>query len=162
MKNALLAMLALGMSLSVMPALAQAPPRPVPASAPAAPAPSADVDVQIMVVHANNAHTRVDSRLEGLLGHLRHLDYTGFDVLQTQTEKLQDSGNARYDVAGSREIRVNLIGHDAENARLRIRMFTGESKVLDTTVSVRRNRSFIVMGPRHNDGVLILPITVRY
>ena len=160
MKNRLLTLLAVMVALgTALPAVAQVPPRPVPAR-PASVARA--VDVQLMVVHANNEHDRVDARLGDLRAHLRHMSYTGYDVLQTQNESLTDGQEARYAVAGSREIKVELVDHDGENARLRIRMFTGDRKVLDTTVSVRRNRSFIVMGPSHNDGVLILPITVSY
>ena len=159
MKNRLLAMLALMAALGTT-AVAQVPPRrPVPAR-PARVAQS--VQVQLMVVHANNRHERVDRRLQALLPHLRHLDYTGYDVLQTQSETLSDGDEAQYTVAGEREVKVQLIDHDGDNARTRIQVFNGGRKVLETTVSVRRNRSFIVMGPSYEGGVLILPITVRY
>lgn len=159
MMTRLIAMLALTMALGA-PAVAQVPPRrPVPAR-PARVAQS--VQVQLMVVHANNRHTRVDERLEALRAHLRHLDYTGYDVLQTQSETLSDGQEAQYSIAGNREVKVQLVDHDDENGRLRILVFNSGRKVLETTVSVRRNRSFIVMGPNYDGGVLILPITVRY
>jgi hypothetical protein len=120
------------------------------------------VDVQLMVVHATNAHSRVDARLEGLLGHLRHLSYTGYDVIDTRSESLTSQQEATFPVVGNRRVKVQLVDHDAQNARLRIRMFNDEGKVLDSTVSVRRDRSFIVMGPQHDGGVLMLPITARY
>ena len=36
------------------------------------------------------------------------------------------------------------------------------SKLLDTTVTVNRNGTFIVAGPRYRDGILVLPLTARY
>ena len=35
-------------------------------------------------------------------------------------------------------------------------------KLLDTTLSVNRNGTFIVAGPKHKDGVLVLPLTAKY
>ncbi len=160
MKTALYALVALMASMSFGAlATAQVPPRPVPVSDGAV---SRDVDVQVMIVHAHNSNTRVDSRLEGLLQHLRHMRYTGYTVLDTKSESLTDGNEANYDVQGDRQLKVELVDHDGRNARLRIRMLTNGRKVLDTTVSVRRNRSFIVMGPQHDQGVLVFAITANY
>jgi hypothetical protein len=41
-------------------------------------------------------------------------------------------------------------------------MYTAKNKILDTTVSIHRNKSFMVAGPKHEDGVLVLPLTARY
>lgn len=160
MKTALYATMALMASLSIGAlAVAQVPPHSVPVSDGAV---SRDVDVQVMIVHAHNSDTRVDSRLEGLLQHLRHMRYTGYTVLDTKSESLTDGHEASYDVQGDRQLKVELVDHDGSNARLRIRMLTNGRKVLDTTVSVRRDRSFIVMGPQHDEGVLVFAITANY
>lgn len=135
-------------------AVAQTPPV-------AAPVP-ATVDVEVMVVHANNTTRTVDARLERLLPHLRHLTYTGYQVLDTRQEALAPSAEATFPVVGDRRLKVELVDHDATNARMRIQMFNPSGRILDSTVTIRRNRTFIVMGPTHEQGVLVLPITARY
>jgi len=161
-RKALFALLSLAVGLGMaVPAAAQVPPRPVPVRT--APAPSsASIDVELMVVHATRNNDSVDRRLEGLLAHLRHLGYSGYSVIRQNSASMSDGDTADFTVVGDREVKAELISHTDTDARLRIRMFKSGNKVLDTTVNMPRNRSFIVMGPEYDGGVLILPITVRY
>ena len=131
---------------------------PRPASAPV----SGRVSVEVMVVQATNKHQRVDAELRTVMQSLRHLRFTGFSVLSTNKVSVGDRGDASINVAGGRRLKVNLIEVDEKQAKLRFQLFKGDKKVMDTTVSIRRNRTFIVAGPKHEDGVLILPLTVRY
>jgi len=147
------------------PALAQVRPppghRPPPAAAHRAPA-AQKVDVQVMVVLATNAHNRVDPRLKSLLPHLQHLNYTGYEVLDVRNNELAPGQETSFGIAGGRRMEVQLLGRDDTQARMRVRMYSGSRRLLDTTVSIHRNRSFIVAGPEHAGGVLILPMTARY
>lgn len=120
------------------------------------------VSVDMMVVHATNAHTNVDPRLEGLRRQLSHLAYTGYSVLDTRTESLGDGQETTMAIAGGRRLRISLLDHDATSARMRVRMFKDSDLTLDTTVTVSRNRSFIVAGPKYDGGVLLVPLTANY
>ncbi len=134
--------------------------------APTRPAPSASaaqqVDIEMMVVHATNDHDRVDPRLRSLLPHLRHLNYTGFDVLEVRRDELETREETTFAIVGERRMNVRLLEVDDRQAKVRVRMYNQKGRVLDTTVSIHRNRSFIVAGPQHEGGVLILPVTARY
>ncbi len=156
----LAAVAALGLGLvGVAPqALAQSRP---PAPAPSAPV-AQKVAVEVMVVHATNAHTRVDARLKAMLSHLKHLNYTGYEVLDVRANDLTPGQESSFAIAGGKRMVVGLIEHDERQARLRVRMYSGSRGLLDTTVSVHRNRSFIVAGPEYEGGVLILPMTASY
>ncbi|TNE87478.1 MAG: hypothetical protein EP330_18615 [Deltaproteobacteria bacterium] len=158
MINRIVKPLILGAALSfgmAAPALAQQPPRPG-----AEVAQTVTVDVQ--VVHATNAHSRVDSSLRSVEKHLRFLNYTGFSRLDSQATRLSPGEKAVVPVVGGREMHVTLVSVDSSAAKLRVQLFTGSSKKLDTTVSIHRNRSFIVGGPKHDDGVLVFPLTASY
>ncbi|MBW1878027.1 MAG: hypothetical protein JRI25_03325 [Deltaproteobacteria bacterium] len=149
----LMLVLALGASA---PAFAQRGPTPAPARA------SQRVSIEMMVVYATNSHKRVDPRLRSLLPHLRHLNYSGYEVLDVRTDSLGPHQETTFSIVGGRRMQVELLGIDDRQARIRVRMFKESRRLLDTTVSIHRNRSFIVAGPHHRDGVLILPMTARY
>lgn len=150
-----------GTLLSATPALAQ-PASPRPAARPPQPA-AGKVQVEVMVVHATNSHQRVDPRLGGVMKSLKFLKFQGFELLNTHTDGLSVGQEATFTVVGGRRVRVQLISRDERQATLRIRMFnSADNQRIDTTVSVHRNRSFMVAGPRHRDGVLILPVSAKY
>jgi len=149
-------------------AFAQTPPGrpPVPprGGVPAPTAPVAQrVEVELQVVHATNDSTVVDPNLDpAIVKHLRFLNYTGYRLLDTRTASLALKQETIFPIEGGRKVRIQLLDRTDEEAKLRVRMMNGTSMLLDTTVSIHRNRSFIVAGPRHEGGVLVLPVTARY
>lgn len=120
------------------------------------------VSVDVMVVHATNAHSKVDPRVATLRRQLSHLAYTGYSVLETRTESLAPGAETTLTIAGGRRLKIKMIEHDERAARMRVRMFRDSDLTLDTTVTVSRNRSFIVAGPKYEGGVLLIPLTANY
>jgi hypothetical protein len=120
------------------------------------------VHIDVRVVHATNAHTRIDQRLEKIARHLRNLRYTGFDFLKSEDADLIKNGKRSFSIAGERKMTVNLLSKDTKRARLRVQIHGKRGKLLDTTVSIRRNGFFVVAGPKYKDGILVLPISVKY
>lgn len=145
-----------------------APATPAPPATPASPAaPSSEVsagkvNVVVSVVFATNAHNRVDPRLNDLTRHLSHLRYTGYELLNTQSLSLSQDKAQSFTLEGGRKLTVTLLGRDDNKARLRVEIAGGSGKLLDTTLSVNRNGTFIVAGPKHKDGILVLPLSARY
>lgn len=162
-------LLSLGLGIAASsPALAQQrpPARDVPA-APSdrtqAPAPVGRVDLQVMVVYATESHSKVDPSLGQLAGYLRNLRYTGYELLSTQKASLSPDGKTSFNVDGGRKVEVTLLSRDERRARMRVEVSDKKGeKLLDTTLSVNRNGTFIVAGPRHKDGILVLPLTATY
>lgn len=119
------------------------------------------VSTEVMVIHANNSG-RVDPELRAVMQNLRFMKFSGFSLLNKVPTQLGVSQESSISITGGRKLKVTLIQRDDKQAKVRVRLFNGEAKVLDTTVSIHRNRSFMLMGPKHNDGVLILALSVRY
>lgn len=142
----------------------QAPaPRPAPAPAtPSAVSRATKVNLQVMVVYATSSHSRVDSRLSGLTRYLSHLRYSGYELLDTQNAQLGENGSQSFTIEGGRKMTVTLLSRDDARARMRVEITASGGKLLDTTLSVNRNGTFIVAGPKHKDGILVLPLTARY
>lgn len=123
----------------------------------------AKVDLELRVVYATSSHSKVDSRLASLTRHLSHLRFTGYELLDTQKSQISLGGKGSFAIEGGRKVSVTLLGRDEERARVRVQVLgAGDKPILDTTMSVNRNATVIVAGPKYQDGILVLPITARY
>jgi hypothetical protein len=146
-------------ALSSAPALAQ----PSPKEPQSQRIPAGKVQLDVLVIHATNSHSSVDQRVSKYLKYLKHLAYTGYSPLNDYSLMLSLNRVERFDLAGGRKVVVELLQRDERRARLRIQIIAPKGgKLLDTTMSVSRNASVIVAGPRYKDGILVLPLTARY
>lgn len=152
-------LLSLGLSA---PASAQG--RGMPPAGPTASQPvKAKVDMEIRVVYATASHSKVDPRLASLTRYLSHLRFTGYELLDTQKAQVALGGKATFSVEGGRKVTVTLLGRDEQRARVRVQVAgAGDKQLLDTTMSVNRGATVIVAGPKHQDGILVLPLTASY
>jgi len=120
------------------------------------------VTIEMMVVHATDSSDGIDPRLSGLSSSFRYFKYKGYRLLSTQSKSVNIDGSASFPVEGDRTVRVTLISADPDRARVRVEMTNRDGKLLDTTVSINRNGTFIVAGPRYQDGILMLPLRASY
>lgn len=173
-RRGLRVLLALGLSASLVlcDAWAQGRPpppppgggRPVPARQVPAPSDQAakKARVEVMVVYATNTGNRVDADLQPIMQQLKFTSFRSFTHLESHPAELAVGEESTFGIAGGRRVKIALISRDDKQAKIRMQMFSQGSKLLDTTVSIHRDRSFMVAGPRYQEGVLILPITVSY
>lgn len=121
------------------------------------------VRVQVMLVHATSGQPYMDPALQRWGRHLRHLRYDSYRLLERRRAALLPQGSRSFEIMGDREISVSLLRKNEQNARLRVQMYRRGQKLVDTTVTVNRNGTFIMAGPAHKDGgILVLPITASY
>lgn len=121
------------------------------------------VDLRVMVVYATEQHSNVDPRLEKLTRFLSHLRFTGYELLDSYNIPLAPRSSETFEITDNRKVTVELLSKDDQRVRMRVQITAGKGgKLLDTTLSVNRNGTFIVAGPRYKDGVLVLPLTARY
>jgi hypothetical protein len=121
------------------------------------------VTVGIMVVHATEAHSNVDERLNSVIRHLSHMRYTGYELLGAHETELTPGGSQTFSIQGNREMTITLLSRDERQVRLRVQVMAGRgNKLVDTTLSANRNGTFFVAGPKYRDGILVLPLTARY
>lgn len=119
------------------------------------------VTLNVRVVHATNSG-KVDPQLQDVMKQLKFTRYTGFKLLNTNRAQLAVGGETMFQIAGGRRLKVQLVDRTPEFARVRIRMLKGNERVLDTTVKIYPNRSFIIAGPSFQGGKLVLPVAVSY
>lgn len=120
------------------------------------------VAVKLLVVAATDAHDHVDPRLEPLTRYLRFLRYRGYDLVNSHVTRLSPKEHATFSISGGRRVVVTLLEKTPERAQFRVELHSQGGKLLDTTLSVNRNGTFIVAGPKYGDGILILPLQARY
>lgn len=138
------------------------PPRRTPTTQQPAVPVSGKVNVEIMVVHGTNAHERIDPAVKPVLQSLKFLSYSGFEMLSKQDHDIAVGRDHTFQLEGDRRVTVDVVFRDERQAKLRLRLYNGASRIMDTTITVHRNKSFMVAGPPFKDGVLILPVTARY
>ncbi len=159
-----LAVLLAGVSLSLSePAWADPPHPPRRPQVAESPRVSSSISVEMKCVRGTNDNARVDESLKSILPALSQTNYRGFSLVDSYRDNLSDGQETEFSIEGGRKVKIELLDHDQTKARVRIRMFNGQGRqALDTTVSIHRDRSFMVAGPKVGDDVLILPVTVRY
>ncbi len=121
-----------------------------------------DVEIRVWSVLAVKAGATMAAGLQPIAKHLEALDYGSFTLLRKDAINIPSKGTRRIETAGDKAVRVTVLDRNAERARVRIQIASNGQTVLDTTVAVRRNGFFIVAGPKHEDGILVLPIFARY
>ena len=63
---------------------------------------------------------------------------------------------------GDRKVKVTLLDKEDQDVRVRVEITGQSGKLLDTTVKINRGGTFIVAGPKYQDGMLILPLRASY
>jgi len=120
------------------------------------------VSLRVMVVHATSNGNKIDPRLQNLTKYLSHLKYTSYELLQTHTAELGANGKQSFAIEGGLKVTIELLAKEEAKVRMRVVMARGAEKLLDTTVSMNRNATIIVAGPKYQGGILVLPLTARY
>lgn len=155
-----LALVLVFLTALVSPAFAQG--TPAGTRAPTASRAVQKVEVQLRVVHATDSEAGVDPRLQSLAGSFRYFKYKGYRLLSTQNATLGVTDDQTFTIEGGRRVRVTLLSADEARARVRLQISGSEGNILDTSVNINRDGTFIVAGPRHKDGILMLPVTASY
>ena len=153
------------LSLSVLSLLLTAGPvlaQPAPATTQTSVAFSRPVSIQMLVVHATDSKPGLDSRLEALKNAFGYFKYKGYWLLSAQQNSVSIGDSTTFTVEGGRRVKVTLVSVDEQRARVRVEMSNKDGKLLDTTVSISRNGTFVVAGPRYEDGILMLPLRASY
>lgn len=121
------------------------------------------VRLEMMVVYGTTINSAVDPQLRPLMRYFRNYKFTGFSLLDSQQSRLYDKSAKTFSIEGNRKVTISLLSHTDQKAKLKVVVLEGKNKkILDTTININRNGTFIVAGPKHKEGVLFLPISVKY
>lgn len=119
-------------------------------------------ELSIGAVVASNTGREFDTRLAFIQKPLNSLfPYTSYRLLKKETRNVQWGGPAAFDLPGGRY--VVIVPREFKDGRisLKVLVIDGSRPLVDTTLALRNEGTFLVGGPRHDSGVLLIAIGAR-
>jgi hypothetical protein len=120
---------------------------------------SQTVRVKIGTILANNESDDIDPKLKALRSQLKVMKYRSYRLLKEETQDVAWQGNAVFDIPGGRSLVVAPQEFRDKQIALKVRLQHGDKPVLDTTVRMKNKGNFLLGGPPHEGGVLVLSIS---
>ena len=120
---------------------------------------SQTVRVRIGTILATNQSDEIDPRLNAMRNQLKVMKYRSYRLLKEETQNVSWQGNAAIDIPGGRSLLVT--GQEFRNKQiaLKVRLQHGDKPVVVTTVRLNNGGNFLLGGPPHEGGVLVLSIS---
>ena len=117
------------------------------------------VEVRIGAVLASNSGQECDPRLVALHRQFTVLfPYTSYRLVKEQRMQVPWGGQVGFDIPGGRYVLVIPKEYKNDRVSMKVMLTDGARPIVDTSVSLKNHATFLVAGPRHSEGVLILSI----
>ena len=117
------------------------------------------VQVKIETILASNQSGEFDSRLKALEKQLRVLKYRSYRLLKEESQNVPSQGSANFEIPGGRSLIVSPQDFRNQQVALKVRLQGAQKPLLDTTIRLPNKGNFILGGPPHEGGVLVLSIS---
>jgi hypothetical protein len=119
---------------------------------------SQTVKIKIDTILASNQNSEFDSRLKPLEKQLKLLKYKSYRLLKEESQNVPSQGNGNFQIPGGRTLIVSPQDFRDQQIALKVRLQGSEKPLLDTTLKLQNKGNFILGGPPHEGGVLVLAI----
>jgi hypothetical protein len=129
------------------------------AAEPARPQGEGKVQVTIGTILASNQSSEFDPKLAKLQNQLKVFKYRSYRLLREDTQRPGWNQEAVFEIPGGRSLLVRPQEKSGNQLALKVRLLEREKPLLDTTVKLRDGGNFLLGGPAHEGGVLILSIS---
>jgi hypothetical protein len=117
------------------------------------------VQVTIRTILAGNKADEFDVKLKGMEQQLKSLKYRSYRSLKDDSKIVPWQGTQSFDIPGGRTLTVTPQEFQDNRIAVKVRLTEGEKPVVDTTVKIPNKGNFILGGPAHEGGVLVLSIS---
>ena len=117
------------------------------------------VQLNIGTILASNESDDFDPKLSKIKNQLEVIKYRSYRLVKEENQKVPWNGNAAFEIPGGRTLMVMPQEYRNNRISLKVRLQEGEKPLLDTTVRIRNHGNFLLGGPAHEGGVLILSIS---
>jgi len=117
------------------------------------------VRVRIGTILASNQSDEIDPKLNAMKNQLKVMKYRSYRLLKDETQNVSWQGNAAFDIPGGRSLVVTPEEFRGRQLALKVRLQHGDKPVVDTTVRLNSGGNFLLGGPHHEGGVLVLSIS---
>lgn len=116
------------------------------------------IQLKIGTILASNEGKNFDSKLAPMKNQLNVFKYQSYQLLREETKEVPWKGNASFEIPGGRSLTVTPEEYRDDRIALKVRLLKGDQPFLDTVVRLRNGGRFLLGGPAHENGVLILSI----
>jgi hypothetical protein len=89
---------------------------------------------------------------------LKLLKYKSYRLLKEESQNVPSQGNGNFQIPGGRTLIVSPQDFRDQQIALKVRLQGSEKPLLDTTLKLQNKGNFILGGPPHEGGVLVLAI----
>lgn len=118
-----------------------------------------EVQLKIGTIHASNETECLDPALSKIKNQLEVIRYRCYRLVKEETQKVPWQTNASFEIPGGRSLVVVPQEYRNQRLSLTVSLLEGDKPLLDTTVRLRNRGNFLLGGPAHEGGVLILSIS---
>lgn len=120
---------------------------------------STPVQLKIGTILASNQSDDFDTRLKPIEKQLKVMKYRSYRLLKEDTQLVPWKENATFDIPGGRSLAISPQGSKNNQIGLRVRLTEGAKPLLDTTVRLQNRGNFLLGGPPHEGGALVISIS---
>ena len=124
----------------------------------AAESPAQTVRVRIGTILASNQSDEIDPKLDAMRSQLKVMKYRSYRLIKEETQNVLWQSNAAFDIPGGRSLMVTPQESRGSQLALKVRLQHGDKPIVDTTVRLNSGGNFLLGGPQHEGGVLVLSI----
>ena len=117
------------------------------------------VRVSIGTILASNHGDEFDAKLKGMEGQLKVLKYRSYRLLKNESQIVPWRREKVFEIPGGRSLTVTPQEIKDNRVSMKVRLTQGQKPVLDTTVKIPNKGNFILGGPPHEGGALVLSIS---
>jgi hypothetical protein len=124
--------------------------------------PDGGVEVRIDTVLAGNSDKGFDPALRPLKQPFRALfPFSSYRLVQGERRLATWRREEQFMLPGQRYLVIIPRGVQGDRVSLSLMLIQGSRPLINTVLSLKNNGTFLVAGPRYNDGVLIFAINAR-
>ena len=117
------------------------------------------VQVTIRTILAGNKHDEFDPKLKDMEQQLKPLKYRSYRSLKDDGQNVPWQGTRSFEIPGGRSLTVAPQEFQNNRIALKVRLTERDKPVIDTTVTIPNKGNFILGGPPHEGGTLVLSIS---
>jgi hypothetical protein len=119
------------------------------------------VQVSIGTILASNQNDEFDVKLKGMESQLKVLKYRSYRLLKNDSQTVPWRGEKVFEIPGGRSLTVTPQEFQDNRVSLKVRLTQGQKPLLDTVVKIPNKGNFILGGPPHEGGALVLSISAN-
>lgn len=116
------------------------------------------VQVTLRTILAGNKSDEFDPKLKGMEQQLKPLKHRSYRALKDETQTVPWQGSKTFEVPGGRLLTIAPQDFQDNRIGLKVRLTQGDKPLIDTTVKIANKGNFILGGPAHEGGSLVLSI----